>query len=131
MILQSGVIPYRVKNGNVEILLITSSRGKRWIIPKGWIAPWLTSADSAAKEAWEEAGIKGSVVQPAIGVYKILKWGCVWEVEVFSMAVETEVADYPEAERRNRQWMSVPQARKQIREPDLKLLFEQLSQFEA
>ena len=36
---QSGVIPYRVRKGNLEILLITSRRERRWIIPKGIIEP--------------------------------------------------------------------------------------------
>jgi 8-oxo-dGTP pyrophosphatase MutT (NUDIX family) len=126
MILQSGVIPYRMKNGEVEVLLITSSSGKRWIIPKGWITPWLTAADSAAKEAWEEAGIKGLVTEPAIGFYKTRKWGYPCQVEVFLMIVEAEFDDYPEAKRRGRQWMSLAKAMKQVREADLKLLLEQL-----
>jgi 8-oxo-dGTP pyrophosphatase MutT (NUDIX family) len=126
VILQSGVIPYRIKDGEAEVLLITSSSGKRWIIPKGWITPWLTAADSAAKEAWEEAGIKGTVTEPAIGSYKTRKWGYPCQVEVFLMVVEAEHDDYPEAKRRARQWMSIAKAMKQVRETDLKLLLEQL-----
>ncbi|MEJ2103143.1 MAG: hypothetical protein P8X47_01050 [Ignavibacteriaceae bacterium] len=34
---QSGVIPYRRKNGTLEILLVTTIRKKNWIIPKGFI----------------------------------------------------------------------------------------------
>ncbi len=90
VILQSGVVPYRITNGKIEILLVTSSSGKHWVIPKGWITPWLTSADSAAKEAWEEAGVKGNVIEPAIGFYKTRKWGYLCQVEVFPMLVEVE-----------------------------------------
>src|SRR5210317_1534724 len=48
---QSGVIPYRVRKGNLEILLITSRRERRWIIPKGIIEPDYSARNSAAKEA--------------------------------------------------------------------------------
>jgi len=126
VILQSGVVPYRVTNGKIEILLVTSSSGKHWVIPKGWITPWLTSADSAAKEAWEEAGVKGSVMEPAIGFYKTRKWGYPCQVEVFPMLVEMEGEGYPEAKRRKRQWMSLPKAIKTLREIGLKQLLEQL-----
>ena len=34
---QSGVIPYRKKNNKVEVMLVTSIRRKKWIIPKGFI----------------------------------------------------------------------------------------------
>ena len=36
---QSGVIPYRIMDGQIEVMLITSSGGKRWVIPKGLIEP--------------------------------------------------------------------------------------------
>jgi 8-oxo-dGTP pyrophosphatase MutT (NUDIX family) len=55
------VIPYRIRDGKIEVMLITSSTRKRWIIPKGMIEPDMTPQDSAAKEAWEEAGIIGQV----------------------------------------------------------------------
>ncbi|UBF27655.1 NUDIX hydrolase [Kovacikia minuta CCNUW1] len=126
MILQSGVIPYRIKNGKVEVLLITSSSGKHWVIPKGWITPWLTPAASAEKEAWEEAGIKGKVSKLAIGSYEVQKWGFPCQVGVFPMTVETELANYPEAKRRKRQWMSLTRAIQHLREADLKLLLEHL-----
>jgi 8-oxo-dGTP pyrophosphatase MutT (NUDIX family) len=58
---QSGVIPYRIENGQIEVMVITSSTGKRWVIPKGLIEPDMTPQDSAAKEAWEEAGLLGKV----------------------------------------------------------------------
>jgi len=71
MFLQSGVIPYRYQDGAVELLLVRSSIGKHWGIPKGWISPWMTSAQSAAKEAWEDAGVVGNIRIPAVGYYQI------------------------------------------------------------
>lgn len=126
MIHQSGVIPYRVRDGALEVLLVTSSSGKNWVIPKGWIAFWLTSAESAAKEAWEEAGVTGQVITPAIGAYTTCKWGYACQVEVFLLWVDVEQEEYPEAKRRKRRWMSVAKAIKRIREAELKQLLEDL-----
>jgi 8-oxo-dGTP pyrophosphatase MutT (NUDIX family) len=86
----------------------------------------MTPDDSAAKEAWEEAGIRGRVYTPMIGNYKTRKWSYPCQVEVFLMAVETESTDYPEVRRRKRQWMSIAKAAKCVREADLKQLLKSL-----
>jgi 8-oxo-dGTP pyrophosphatase MutT (NUDIX family) len=124
---QSGVIPYRVNGSEIEVLLITSSNGKRWIIPKGWVPFWLTSARSAKREAWEEAGVKGTVITPAIGSYTTTKFGQLHRVSVFLMRVDVEVKNYPEASYRNRQWMSIDQAIQRVQNKKLKQLFIQIS----
>ena len=38
---QSAVIPYRERNGAIEVLMITSRKRKRWVIPKGVREPEL------------------------------------------------------------------------------------------
>jgi 8-oxo-dGTP pyrophosphatase MutT (NUDIX family) len=123
---QSSVIPYRIRDGKVEILLITSSRRQRWIVPKGWIALFMSSAESAAKEAREEAGILGRVKEPAIDTYQARKWGVTYSVEVFLMQVETVLDDWAEASKRQRQWYSIPKASKQVKKAELKRIFETL-----
>lgn len=125
---QSGVIPYRIQAGGIEVLLITSSRGKRWLIPKGLVEFGMTAANSAAKEAWEEAGIVGTVHTPAIGTYRIRKWRLPCQVEVFLMRVERLAEEYPEAQVRQRQWFSLTAASQRVKEPDLKHMIEQLPQ---
>ena len=72
---QSGVVPYRWLEGRLEVLLITSLRRGRWIIPKGIVEPDMTPAESAAMEAFEEAGVKGRVGTEPIGEYTVNKWG--------------------------------------------------------
>ena len=119
---QSGVIPYRIINGQIEVMLITSSGSKRWVIPKGLIEPDMTSQDSAAKEAWEEAGVLGQVFPNLMGIYEYYKSGCTWQVDVFLLQVETVLDNWPEAYKRKRQWVSIPKAIKRVDEPDLKLI---------
>ncbi|MFE1746379.1 NUDIX hydrolase [Coleofasciculus sp. H7-2] len=116
----SAIIPYRIKDGKIEVLLITSSTGKRWVIPKGMIEPFMTPQASAAKEAWEEAGIVGQVLPTSVGTYEYQKWGGTCRVEVFLMQVETVLEVWPEASVRKRQWVSVKQAVKRIEEAELK-----------
>ncbi|MBD1907326.1 NUDIX hydrolase [Funiculus sociatus GB2-A5] len=117
---QSGVIPYRIKNGKIEVLLITSSTGKRWVIPKGMIEFMMSPQDSAAKEAWEEAGVIGQVLPTTMGTYDYQKWGRTCRVETFLLQVETVLEDWPEAKLRKREWLSVKQAVKHIQEAELK-----------
>ena len=58
---QSGILPYKFVDGNIFLLLITSRKGNRWIIPKGIVEPHLTPVESASQEAFEEAGIEGAL----------------------------------------------------------------------
>ncbi len=123
---QSGVIPYRIMDGKIEVMLITSSASKRWVIPKGLIEPNMTSQDSAAKEAWEEAGVLGKVFPDLMGTYEYYKSGCTWQVDVFLLQVESVVENWPEAYKRKRQWVSIPKAIKRVDEPELKLILGNL-----
>ena len=70
---QSGVIPYRVNNGVLEILLITTVKKKKWIIPKGYVEFNLSPFESAKKEAFEEAGIIGSNETYELGTIELKK----------------------------------------------------------
>ena len=57
---QYGALPYRfTHDAELEILLLTTRQSKRWIIPKGWPIKGLRPAKSAAREAFEEAGVRG------------------------------------------------------------------------
>ena len=115
---QSGVLPFRQDRGGTEFLLITSRRRKRWVIPKGVRELDLTSAASAAKEAFEEAGIEGEISPDPIGTYSYEKWGGTCHVEVFSLAVQTSHEVWPESYR-DRVWLAPNEAIARIAEPAL------------
>ena len=127
---QSAVVPYRVRDGRVEILLITSRRSKRWIVPKGIVEADLTPQESAAKEAWEEAGVSGEVDATPLGVYRYEKWGDVCHVTVYALRVEEELAAWPE-DFRTREWVSAKEAAKRVREAELKALIEEFARQRA
>jgi 8-oxo-dGTP pyrophosphatase MutT (NUDIX family) len=119
---QSGVIPYRAGASGREILLITSRRRGRWIIPKGIIDPGTTPVGSACKEAYEEAGIRGRPTPEPLGEYQYCKWGGVCTVQVFALEVSIELEAWPESSVRRRQWMSVEEAANAVDEGELKQL---------
>lgn len=116
---QSAALPFRHDRGSLEILLITSRRRKRWVIPKGVVELDLDPATSAAKEALEEAGIEGELSEHSIGSYQYEKWGGTCAVEVFSMAVATTYDAWPESYR-DRHWLDPIEAADRVNEPELK-----------
>jgi phosphohistidine phosphatase len=123
---QSAVVPYRWNNGELEVLIISSSGGKRWVIPKGIVEPGLSPAQSAAVEAGEEAGVEGDVGITPLGRYRYRKWGGICEVEVYPMVVHHELPEWPESNRRRRRWLPVDRAAKKIDRKKLRKLIARL-----
>ena len=84
-------------------LLVTTRQTRRWIVPKGWPIKGLKPPRSAAREAYEEGGIRGTVGAKAIGVFsydKALDANGVTvpcEVRVFPMIVKRQFDSWPEA----------------------------------
>lgn len=122
---QSGVIPYRVRKGSLEILLITSRRGRRWIIPKGIIEPDYSARNSAAKEALEEAGVKGGVHSKLLGVYRHRKCGKTCTVKVYPMRVTRVYKVWAETDR-GREWVSLKKALELVSNEGLKRVIKKL-----
>ena len=124
--IQSAVVPFRRQGDGLEVLLITSRKGTHWVLPKGIVEPGMTAADSAAKEAWEEAGIEGNVIAQSLGWYSYDKWHGTCAVEVFPMEVTTELTDWPEAETRRREWLSLNQAAERLDHEHLRAILGSL-----
>jgi phosphohistidine phosphatase len=121
---QSGALPFRMKNGNLEVLLITSRKGKRWVVPKGIVEPGYDAPDSAAKEALEEAGIEGQMSSRSLGSYQQDKWGGTCEIEVYPMKVTRQLSDWPESSSRKRAWLSCEEAARKVDRKDLRKIIE-------
>jgi 8-oxo-dGTP pyrophosphatase MutT (NUDIX family) len=67
---QYGVLPYRFsQDAALEILLVTTRGTRRWIVPKGWPIKGLSPIKSAAREAFEEAGVTGRIGAKPMGVF--------------------------------------------------------------
>ncbi|WP_108483607.1 NUDIX hydrolase [Oceaniglobus ichthyenteri] len=121
---QFGALCWRRHNGEVQVLLITTRRTKRWIVPKGWPMGGETPAGAAAVEAFEEAGVEGKLYDTCLGMYAYTKemegddLPCV--VAVFPLKVTKKHKDWPEAHERTRQWFSPKKAAQLVQEPELK-----------
>lgn len=131
---QAGAIPYSLINGEVHVLLVTSRGSGRWLIPKGNIDPGLTPAEAAAKETYEEAGIRGKIATDTpLGFFtsfKTLKSGeeKPITVEVYALLVDRQLKRWPEAGEREACWMSADDAARSVREPGLARLLLRLKE---
>nr|CRH05811.1 NUDIX hydrolase (NUcleoside DIphosphate linked to some other moiety X). MutT protein [Candidatus Magnetococcus massalia] len=116
---QSAAIPLRYdKHHGWQVLLITTRRRRRWIVPKGVVEPHLTPWDSAAKEALEEAGVKGRINPKSLGCYRQRKWGGICRVELFWMLVEQVLEQWQESDR-GRRWVALDKAATEVDEAGL------------
>lgn len=128
---QSGVIPYRKKDGKTEVLLVTSIRKKNWIVPKGFIEYHMSPFQSAKKEAFEEAGVKGSNSTKILGSYKVRKNGSELLTKIYSMKVTRVFKDYPEKNLRKRKWFSVYNAAKKVDIDELATIIRRLGRIKG
>jgi len=126
---QSGVIPFCFENGELKILLITTRKSKRWILPKGIIEPKMSPEESAAAEAYEEAGIRGEIYSAQIGEYHYPKWGGTCNVKVFAMEITQIYENWPESNIRKRKWVSINETETLIDNPQLKSIIRELPSF--
>ncbi len=114
---QCGALPYRLTPmGVVEVLLVTSRGTGRWIIPKGWPIPGLSDPESAAREAYEEAGVLGEIAETLLGTFthwKSAEDGAepgMFHIDLYPLRVERELTLWPEAHQRRKVWVSIAQA---------------------
>lgn len=108
----------------MEVLLLTSRGTGRWVIPKGWPHDGLSSAGSAAQEAYEEAGIRGVISEEPVGSFRYDKTReegdaieCV--VYVHALNVTHLLDDWPEKGERELQWFSRLPAAENVHEREL------------
>ena len=127
--IQYAALPYRfTPAAALEILIVTTRRSRRWIIPKGWPIKGLRPPKAAAREAFEEAGVSGKVGMKSVGVFAYdklmdedgIEVRC--EVKVYPLLVERQSATWPEIEQRLVQWAEPAQAVALIKERGLKKL---------
>ncbi len=130
--IQVAALCYRRKNGGKQVLLITSRDTGRWILPKGWPMDGMSASAAALQEAWEEAGVaEGQIAANEIGSYayqKGLDTGgtTTCETKVFPVEVKKLKDDFPEAEERNRKWVSPEEAADMVDEAELGDLIRKL-----
>jgi len=113
---QAAVIPYRIRKDRVEVAVVTTSRGKRWIVPKGSVDDGERPRDAAIREADEEAGLRGVVARKPIGRYRYVNGNGPCRVDVYLMRVTKVRETWLEDGVRRRRWMRVSDAAACLRE---------------
>lgn len=121
---QVAALPFvRDAVGGLRLLLITSRRTKRWIIPKGWKPRRMKARKAAAREAREEAGIAGKTSKQPLGAFFYAKEQAdsrtTCKVKVFALSVDGQLAEWKEQGERSLRWCSPDLAAELVSDPGL------------
>src|SRR5690242_20093687 len=116
---QVAAVCYRWRERSVDFLLVNTNGGNKWTFPKGDPEPLMSHSKAAEEEAWEEAGVRGSIEPRHFHLY-IHSKGVFWKppgvqefvVKAFLLEVEQE-GNAPEPTR-NPTWFSPEDARKTL-----------------
>jgi 8-oxo-dGTP pyrophosphatase MutT (NUDIX family) len=129
---QSAALPLLGAGAAMRVVLVTSRETRRWVVPKGWIEPNEPPYRSAAREAFEEAGLHGEAEPDPLGLYAYPKRfgsGAVvsTEVLVFRFRVSQLLEDWPERQQRDRRLFTPDAAADLVAEPGLAELLRSLA----
>ena len=115
------------REGEVQVLLVTSRETHRWVLPKGWTEKRTPPHVQAAREAYEEAGLVGETAPKPLGSYTYEKRLpgeriVLCKVDVYPMRVERQLEDWPERHQRRTSWFTLSQAAMAVEEGGLAIL---------
>jgi 8-oxo-dGTP pyrophosphatase MutT (NUDIX family) len=113
---QAAVIPYRIRKEGIQVALVTRSKGRGWIVPKGSVDDGERPRDAAIREAEEEAGLRGVVASRPLGRYRHVNGKGRCQVDVYLMRVTRASGHWLEDRLRRRRWMRIPDALDCLRE---------------
>ena len=117
---QAAAVCYRPNGSSVEFLLVRTSSGK-WTFPKGRLNPSMSASESAAREAWEEAGARGQIAKEHFGSYIDTKRTLghnsrTSEVRILTYLLEVYNTVAPEETGRYPTWYEAREAKKRLAE---------------
>ena len=131
--MQYAALPWRLNRGELEVLLVTTLKTRRWIVPKGWPAKSLSPQASAAREARQEAGVTGTLSDYPVGAFPYFKsdrrggpMACL--VEVYALEVTGQRQKWNDRDARELRWCSVDHAMALIDEPGLRHVIARFAQ---
>jgi 8-oxo-dGTP pyrophosphatase MutT (NUDIX family) len=117
--LQVAAICYRRTADSVEFLLVNTNGGAKWTFPKGAPERSMSHSQAAAREAFEEAGVRGEIEPRHFHLYLYSK-GVFWrppgvrEFVVKAFLMEVEQTSHPHEPDRNPTWFLPENARKML-----------------
>ena len=114
---QVAAVCYRRRETAIEFLLVNTNGGNKWTFPKGAPEALMSHSQAAAREAWEEAGARGTIEPRHFHLYLHSK-GVFWkppgvqEFMVKAFLMEVEAVGVAMEDMRNPTWFSPEDARK-------------------
>ena len=115
------VVPVLETRGQLAVVLVTSRTTGRWILPKGNLEPDLTLAEVAETEAWEEAGVRGSVRNRSLQHVDARIRGMPMRLACFLLDVAELANEWPEEDERERCVVALDRALELLRsEPGMR-----------
>ncbi len=112
---QVAAVCYRVNQRSIEFLLVQTHNG-RWTFPKGSAEPGLTHAQTAALEAFEEAGVHGRMEEASFGRYfRRRKNGRRQKIAVSAHLCEVVRLERTLEPKRKPTWFSAEEAKQRLR----------------
>ena len=107
-----GAFPFLLKKGKIYIMIVTSTSGKSWILPKGHPEDDLNKSQVAQLEAYEEAGIKGIIIDTKL--CKEFKRDEGDTLIIYPLFIKKILEEWPEQELRERRLVTIKEALKLI-----------------
>ncbi len=129
---QAAALPFVLVRGNIEILLITSRRRGRWVLPKGWPDGQRGLHEAARREAKQEAGVVGTVADTTIGTYRYAKrmrqgYQVQCQVFVYPLLVMQHLVKWKEKPMRRLEWLDLDTAAARADDAELADLFARVA----
>ena len=124
-----GVIPMAIRGQRIAMMFVTSQQRGRWILPKGNLKDRESHADGCTREAFEEAGIKGSIIADfpiTAAISKSSPQGILQTaVTYYPFLVTEQLSDWPEKAKRERHWVLLRDAHHVTDRDDFRTLIKQ------
>ncbi|XP_010547362.1 PREDICTED: nudix hydrolase 16, mitochondrial-like [Tarenaya hassleriana] len=139
--LVAGCIPFRYRNPDhgdsdskkiIEVLMISSPSGPGLLFPKGGWENDETVEEAAAREAVEEAGVRG-ILMDFLGDYQFkskthqdeFSPEGLCKAAMYALYVKEELGSWPEQDTRTRAWLTIPEAVESCRHAWMKYSLEE------
>lgn len=120
---QFAALAFLPGKGKPKFLVVTSRRTGRWIFPKGQREKNERGWETAAREAFEEAGVTGTGLPQEIGRYRGLKFRENWvqplDIALYPVRIDRLIPDWEENGQRQRRMVTAAEAAALLSQPDM------------
>jgi len=127
-----GTVPFDIKGDLIALLFVTSQTRGRWILPKGLAKAGEDHLQTCQREAFEEAGVTGTVLENfpmTVSISRQTSNGIeAVPVTYYPMLVNEQADDWPEKAKRERHWALLSEGSKVTYREDFLGLIKQFEE---